>query len=147
MVAIVSFLAPLVGEGLGFLRILRTLRLLHTYELTARLRADGSPFFRRNEEIVNAVTNSLFSLHYGGYGLRNPALAQSGDIQLCRRTLFHRDGAHDHRLRRHHLEGVWGRLISIIIMIFGVTMFLRHRRSGLTRFVLHAQLAGCSVTK
>ena len=36
--AIVSFLAPLVGEGAGFLRILRTLRLLHTYQLVARLR-------------------------------------------------------------------------------------------------------------
>ena len=38
--AIVSFLAPLVGEGVGFLRILRTLRLLRTYQLLARLRAD-----------------------------------------------------------------------------------------------------------
>ena len=39
--AIVSFLAPLVGEGAGFLRILRTLRLLHTYQLVARLRQDS----------------------------------------------------------------------------------------------------------
>jgi voltage-gated potassium channel len=31
--AILSFLAPLVGEGVGFLRILRTVRLLHTYQL------------------------------------------------------------------------------------------------------------------
>ena len=38
MVAIFSFLAPVAGEGLGFLRILRTLRLLHTYQLVARLR-------------------------------------------------------------------------------------------------------------
>ena len=42
MVAIFSFLAPVAGEGLGFLRILRTLRLLHTYQLVARLRADSS---------------------------------------------------------------------------------------------------------
>src|SRR5680860_749072 len=56
MVAIFSFLAPVVGEGLGFLRILRTLRLLHTYQLVARLRADSS-FFRRNEEPIIAVVN------------------------------------------------------------------------------------------
>ena len=54
--AIVSFLAPLVGEGAGFLRILRTLRLLHTYQLVARLRQD-SRFFRRNEEVIFAGTN------------------------------------------------------------------------------------------
>jgi len=33
--AIISFLAPLAGEGAGFLCILRTLRLLHTYKLVA----------------------------------------------------------------------------------------------------------------
>jgi voltage-gated potassium channel len=34
-VAIGSFLAPVLGEGLGFLRVLRTLRLLHSYRLLA----------------------------------------------------------------------------------------------------------------
>ena len=51
IVAIVSFLAPVVGEGLGFLRILRTLRLLLTYQLTAQLGAD-SPFFRSTGEVI-----------------------------------------------------------------------------------------------
>src|SRR5512134_477691 len=36
MAAIVSFLAPVAGEAAGFLRILRTVRLLHTYQLLAR---------------------------------------------------------------------------------------------------------------
>src|SRR5262245_42836187 len=31
--AIVSFLAPLVGEAVGFLRILRTLRLVRSYQI------------------------------------------------------------------------------------------------------------------
>ena len=31
--AIVSFLAPVIGEGVAFLRVLRTLRLLRTYHL------------------------------------------------------------------------------------------------------------------
>jgi voltage-gated potassium channel len=35
LVAILSFLAPLTGEGFGFLRVLRTLRLLHTYRTLA----------------------------------------------------------------------------------------------------------------
>src|SRR5215218_4367105 len=48
VVAIVSFLAPLAGEAGGFLRILRTLRLVRSQELLARLRRDF-PYFRRNE--------------------------------------------------------------------------------------------------
>ena len=59
--AIVSFLAPLVGEGAGFLRILRTLRLLRSYQLLARLRRD-SAYFRDNEEIIIAVANFVVFL-------------------------------------------------------------------------------------
>ena len=56
LVVAISFLAPITGEGAGFLRILRTLRLLHSYRLLTRLRAD-SPFFCRNEEVIVAVAN------------------------------------------------------------------------------------------
>lgn len=56
IVAICSFLAPVMGEGFAFLRILRTLRLLRTYRILARLRAD-STFFRRYEDMIFAVTN------------------------------------------------------------------------------------------
>ena len=57
MAAIVSFLAPLIGEGAGFLRILRTLRFLRSYQLLARLRAD-SAYFRRNEDVIIAIGQS-----------------------------------------------------------------------------------------
>jgi len=56
VVVIISFLAPLAGEAGGFLRALRTLRLLRDYQMVARLRIDSS-FFRRNEEVIFAVAN------------------------------------------------------------------------------------------
>jgi voltage-gated potassium channel len=52
----ISFLAPLAGEAGGFLRALRTLRLLRDYQMVARLRVDSS-FFRQNEEVIFAVAN------------------------------------------------------------------------------------------
>src|SRR3989337_3419647 len=45
VIAIISFLAPLAGEGGGFLRILRTLRLLRGYQMLGGLGARSS-FFR-----------------------------------------------------------------------------------------------------
>jgi len=125
MAAIVSFLAPVVGEGLGFLRILRTLRLLHTYQLTARLRAD-SLFFRRNEEVINAVVNLAVFLFimtgvvYQTQHWRNPAIANYVDALYFTITTLTTTGFGDITL-----QGNWGRIISIIIMIFGVTLFLR----------------------
>ena len=51
VVAIFSFLIPMAGEGAAFLRALRTVRLLQTYEILVRLRAD-SAWFRRNEDLT-----------------------------------------------------------------------------------------------
>jgi voltage-gated potassium channel len=125
MVAIVSFLAPVVGEGLGFLRILRTLRLLHSYQLVARLRID-SPFFRRNEETINAVLNLLVFLFvmtglvYETQHWRNPAIANYVDALYFTVTALTTTGFGDITL-----EGSLGRLIAVVIMIFGVTLFVR----------------------
>jgi len=125
MVAIVSFLAPVVGEGLGFLRILRTLRLLHSYQLVARLRID-SPFFRRNEETINAVLNLLVFLFvmtglvYETQHWRNPDIANYVDALYFTVTALTTTGFGDITL-----EGSVGRLIAVVIMIFGVTLFVR----------------------
>jgi voltage-gated potassium channel len=131
IVAIVSFLAPLTGEGLGFLRILRTLRLLHTYQLVARLRAD-STFFRRNEETIVAVVNLAVFLFittgvvYETQHWRNPEIANYVDALYFTVTALTTTGFGD-----IVLEGSTGRLIAVAIMIFGVTLFLRLARAFL----------------
>jgi voltage-gated potassium channel len=125
MVAIFSFLAPIVGEGLGFLRILRTLRLLHTYQLVARLRTDSS-FFRRNEETITAVINLgvflfiMTGIVYETQHWRNPDIANYVDALYFTVTALTTTGFGDITL-----QGELGRLIAVIIMIFGVTLFLR----------------------
>jgi voltage-gated potassium channel len=125
MVAIFSFLAPVVGEGLGFLRILRTLRLLHTYQLVARLRVD-SAFFRRNEEAIIAVANLAVFLFimtgvvYETQHWRNPEIANYVDALYFTVSTLTTTGFGDITL-----EGSLGRLIAVLIMIFGVTLFLR----------------------
>jgi hypothetical protein len=104
----VSFLAPVIGEGLGFLRILRTLRLLHTYQLTAQLRAD-SPFFHRNEEVIRAVVNLAVFLFimtgvvYQTQHWRNPAIATYVDALYFTVTALTTTGFGDITL-----QGSWG---------------------------------------
>ena len=125
MVAIFSFLAPIVGEGLGFLRILRTLRLLHTYQLVARLRADSS-FFRRNEEAITAVVNLgvfifiMTAIVYETQHWRNPEIANYVDALYFTIGALTTTGFGDITL-----SGTLGKLISIFVMLFGVTLFLR----------------------
>jgi len=122
--AIASFLAPVAGEAAGFLRILRTVRLLHTYQLLARLRQD-SRWFRRNEDVVLAVVNlGVFLFVMSGivyvsqYG-RNPGIDNYIDALYFTVTALTTTGFGDITL-----QGTFGRFISIVIMILGVTLFL-----------------------
>ena len=66
-----------------------------------------------------------FPVRDDGGRLRDPALEEPGDPQLHRCAVLHGHGAHDDGLRRHNAPGTVGRLISVVIMIFGVTLFLR----------------------
>jgi hypothetical protein len=125
MVAIVSFPAPLAGEGAGFLRVLRTLRLLHTYQLLARLRAD-SAWFRRNEELAITIVHLAVFLFvmtgivYETQHWNNREIKNYIDALYFTVTALTTTGFGDITLR-----GTTGRLISVLIMIFGVTLFLR----------------------
>ncbi|GAB6842962.1 voltage-gated potassium channel [Methylorubrum rhodinum] len=125
LAAIASFLAPIVGEGAGFLRILRTLRLLRTYQLLDRLRADF-PFFRRNEEVIIAAVNLavfvfvMTGIVYATQHGRNPAIGNYVDALYFTVTSLTTTGYGDVTL-----HGTGGRLISVVVMICGVTLFLR----------------------
>ena len=123
--AVLSFLAPITGEGVGFLRILRTLRLLHTYQLLSRLRQDFS-FFRKNEDIVLASLN-LGVFLFVMTGLINatqvnvhPEIRNYADALYFTVTTLTTTGFGDITL-----TGPWGRMLSVGVMIFGVTLFLR----------------------
>lgn len=125
IVAMLSFLAPIAGEGLGFLRILRTLRLLHTYELLARLRQDFA-FFRRSEDIILAAVNLgvflfvMTGLIYATQVNVNPAIGNYADALYFTVTTLTTTGFGDITL-----TGPGGRMLSVAVMIFGVTLFLR----------------------
>jgi voltage-gated potassium channel len=123
--SIASFLAPIAGEGMGFLRVLRTLRLLHTYQLLARLRQDFD-FFRRNEQVLVATINLLVFLFvmtglvYSIQHQTNSDITNYADALYFTVTALTTTGFGDVTL-----DGSAGRMISVAIMIFGVTLFLR----------------------
>ena len=132
IISIVSFLAPLAGESGAFLRILRTLRLLRNYQLLVRLRRD-SLFFRRNEEVIFAVTNLavfifvMTAIVYETQKHRNDQIANYADALYFTVTALTTTGFGDITL-----HGTVGRLISVVIMIFGVTLFFNLARALLT---------------
>jgi len=130
--AIVSFLAPILGEGLAFLRALRTLRLLRTFHLVAQLRAD-SPYFRRHEEVILALANLVVFIFivtgavYETQHYTNPSIHNYVDALYFTVAALTTTGFGDITL-----SGTVGRLLSVIIMIFGVTLFFNLARALLS---------------
>jgi voltage-gated potassium channel len=125
LVAVASFLAPVIVEGVGFLRILRTLRLLRTYHLLERLRQD-SELFRRNEDAILAATNlvvfvfTMTGIVYATQHNTNPVIQTPIDALYFTVTSLTTTGYGDITL-----PGPTGRLLSVLVMICGVTLFFR----------------------
>lgn len=146
-VAIISFLAPLTGEAAGFLRVLRTLRLLHTYQVLARLRAD-SRWFRRNEEVaVTLVHLCVFlfvmsAIVYETQRWANVEIRNYIDALYFTVTALTTTGFGDITL-----TGTGGKLISIVIMIFGVTLFLRLIRALLQPQKVRFRCPNCGLLR
>jgi voltage-gated potassium channel len=125
IIVIVSLLAPIVGEGLAFLRIARILRLLRSYQVLDRLRQDFA-FFARNEQTIQAAINLgvfifiMTALVYETQRHSNEQIANYADSLYFTVTALTTTGFGDITLK-----GTSGRMLSVIIMIFGVSLFLR----------------------
>ncbi|MCK8782970.1 potassium channel family protein [Roseomonas sp. NAR14] len=129
MVAVASFLVPLAGEGVAFLRALRVLRLLRTYRLLECLRRDF-PAFARNEESITATADLLVfifimtGLVYETQHRHNPQIGNYADSLYFTITALTTTGFGDITL-----PGTTGRLLAVVIMFCGVTLFLRLAQS------------------
>jgi len=124
-VVIVTLLLPAFLENFAFLRVLRVLRLLRSYHVLMELRRNFS-FFKRNEEIIQSTVNlTVFiffvtALVYVMQVRINPQIESYIDALYFTVTTLTTTGFGDITL-----EGSSGRLLAVIIMVFGVVLFLR----------------------
>lgn len=122
---IASLFAPAVTENLVFLRILRALRLLRTYSVVRQLR-DHSRWFRSHEPAVFAAANLvvfIFVVSAAVYALQvrvNPQIANYVDALYFTVTTLTTTGFGDITM-----VGQAGRLLAVVIMFVGVSLFLR----------------------
>lgn len=125
LLAVISFLLAPFFAGWGFLRSLRTLRLLRSARLVLHLRQD-IPAFRRNQDAVVAAADLLVFIivmtgvvHATQHRV-NPAITNWADALYFTVTALTTTGFGDITL-----PGTSGRLITVVIMLAGVTLFLR----------------------
>lgn len=125
IVVALSFIAPLFGAHFEFLRVIRALRLLRSYHMLRQLRA-ASPWFRRRQEVILASVNLFVFLfvttaivYETQHGI-NPGITNYADALYFTVTTLTTTGFGDITMK-----DTGGRLLSVIIMIVGISLFLR----------------------
>ena len=122
-------LAPLLAENLAVLRVLRGLRLIHSYHLLHDLRRDLR-FFRVHEDAIFAAVNLfvfIFVTTSVVYVLRfqdEASIANYIDALYFTVATLTTTGFGDITLTTPG-----GKVLSVFIMIFGVALFVRLARA------------------
>ncbi|MDX5592249.1 potassium channel family protein [Pseudovibrio sp. SPO723] len=125
VIVIFSLFASAFIDNLGFLRVMRMLRLLRSYHVLRELR-DASKWFRRNEEIIHSGINLIVfvfvvsAVVYVLEGHLNPSINNFMDALYFTVTTLTTTGFGDITM-----SDTMGRFLTILIMIFGVALFLR----------------------
>ncbi|WP_051241890.1 ion transporter [Stappia stellulata] len=125
LIVILSLFASAFIDNLAFLRVVRMLRLLRSYHLLRELRS-ASLFFRRNEEIIQSAINLMVfvfvvtAVVFVTEGHQNPSINTYLDALYFTVTTLTTTGFGDITM-----TDSFGRLLTVLIMIFGVGLFLR----------------------
>src|SRR5215218_499984 len=125
IVVILSLFWSAVVGNLAFLRVLRTVRLLRSYNVLGRLK-QLFPAVRRHEEVITAALDfAVFmlvvsSIVYVTQREANPKIGHFLDALYFTVTTLSTTGFGDITL-----EGPSGRLLSMAIMVVGISLFFR----------------------
>ncbi len=130
LVVLISLLvAPFLTQDITFLRILRGLRLLHSYHLVRDLRRD-SEFFRRHEDTVMAGMNLFVfvfvttSLAFALFFEAHTGVAAYIDALYFTVATLTTTGYGDITL-----HSTAGKLFSVVVMVVGVALFVQFARA------------------
>lgn len=125
IIVIFSLLVPALTENFVFLRLIRSLRLLRSYHVLRTLRQQ-SHFVRLHEDIIFSIVNLvvfIFIVTAVVYVMqvdKNPAISNYVEALYFTVATLTTTGFGDVTL-----VGTSGHVLAVLIMIFGISLFLR----------------------
>jgi voltage-gated potassium channel len=146
MVVIGSMFIPFIAGDLAFLRALRAMRLIAAYSVIRRMRRRG--FLAQYGDVASAVINlvvfifiasaAVYVLQYG----YNPGIRNYVDALYFTVTALTTTGFGD-----IVLVGSYGRLLSVVIMLAGITLFIQLAQAIFRPHKVHVLCKHCGLTR
>ena len=129
VIVVISMLAPLLSQNLAFLRILRAVRIARAYSLLHRA-SKTSLWLREHHQVVDRVTNLVVFMFIMSAVVYADQLGKNDSIQNYVDALYFTVTSLTTTGYGDILMVGWtGRIISIVIMLLGITLFLRLLKS------------------
>ncbi len=147
LVVLVSLFIPAFIDNYAFLRILRALRILRSKHIMDDLRGK-SRFIRRNEEAIQSLVNLVVfifimtSIVFEMQVRINPAINNHMDALYFTVATLTTTGYGDITI-----VGPWGRLLSVLIMVLGVSLFLRLLQTLFRPAKVHHRCQHCGLVR
>lgn len=147
LIVIATLLVPLILENFAFLRVVRTLRLIRSYRVLTDLRKRYR-FFARNEEVLQSVLNLFVfifvftALVYVMQVRINPGIQTYTDALYFTVATLTTTGFGDITP-----TGNLGKVLAIIIMVFGVALFLRLVQTIFRPPKAHVRCESCGLNR
>jgi len=149
IIVIFSLFSSVFMADLGFLRIIRTLQILRLFKISRYLRGHrGSKFIVRNKEISAGVLNLVVFLFFMTFLIYifqvdiNPGINNYLDAMYFTITTLTTTGFGDITP-----VGWSGKLLVILVMIFGITLFVHLARSMFKKPKIDYVCRNCGLSK
>jgi len=129
LIVVITMFAPMFTQNFAFLRLLRAVRIIRAFTLLRRMKG-VSGYLKQHEAIFDRITNLIVfifmmaALVYVAQVDVNKDINNYVDALYFTVTSLTTTGYGDILM-----QGVWGRVLAIVIMVLGLTLFLRLLRA------------------
>lgn len=146
-IVIASLLAPSLAGNFSFMRVLRSLRLLRSYHMLKNLRKQ-SKFVRLNEDVIFSIINLfvfifvITAVVFISQSGVNPEINNYVDALYFTIATLTTTGFGDITL-----IGTEGHILAVLIMIFGISLFLRLLQTIFRPGKIHYECPTCGLNR